>query len=568
MLNGVIEKTLVKVLAAGSALITVFIVVGPVADPVNISKFLATGSLSFGVAALLIRGGFKSLWSENRVFFAAIALFAALSFISTLTSNVPFVQNFYGEAGRITGFLTYFFLSIFALGSASLSTTASFKKIIFGFFIAGIINLAYGLWAWQVGDFVAWNNIYGNLLGTFGNPNFMGAFLGMFGTAILAFASGPGKSWKIRLVAGLLWVLTFLEIIQTSAVQGLVLITGGVALVGFYLLRSATKNFKLPAAYLIAVSFVGIVAVAGALQKGPLAAYIYKRSVSLRGNYWQTAVNMGMDHPFTGVGMDAYGTYFREYRTLSAATDMPGPDTISNAAHNVVLDFFAYGGFPLLISYLLIIGLAGIAILKMSKRTKQYDPVFVALATIWICYQVQSIISINQLGLAIWGWMLSGLMIAYERITREKVVSNAINTESKKFPKKKTAEPFVAAGLIASGGMAIGLLVSLPPFTADYKYLHAVNGQDLVKLEAALSPNYFNPLNIYKLVNAVDILERSNLPDQAIIYARKAVVFSPLEYDAWKTLYRATKSTPDEKALAKQKMIQLDPLNKANKELP
>jgi len=266
--------------------------------------------------------------------------------------------------------------------------------------------------------------------------------------------------------------------------------------------------------------------------------------------------------------MDAYGTYFREYRTLSAATDMPGPDTISNAAHNVVLDFFAYGGFPLLISYLLIIGLAGIAILKMSKRTKQYDPVFVALATIWICYQVQSIISINQLGLAIWGWMLSGLMIAYERITREKVVSNAINTESKKFPKKKTAEPFVAAGLIASGGMAIGLLVSLPPFTADYKYLHAVNGQDLVKLEAALSPNYFNPLNIYKLVNAVDILERSNLPDQAIIYARKAVVFSPLEYDAWKTLYRATKSTPDEKALAKQKMIQLDPLNKANKELP
>jgi len=568
MLNGVIEKTLVKVLAAGSALITVFIVVGPVADPVNISKFLATGSLSFGVAALLIRGGFKSLWSENRVFFAAIALFAALSFISTLTSNVPFVQNFYGEAGRITGFLTYFFLSIFALGSASLSTTEAFKKILFGFFIAGIINLAYGLWAWQVGDFVAWNNIYGNLLGTFGNPNFMGAFLGMFGTAILAFASGPGKSWKIRLVAGLLWVLTFLEIIQTSAVQGLVLITGGVALVGFYLLRSATKNFKLPAAYLIAVSFVGIVAVAGALQKGPLAAYIYKRSVSLRGNYWQTAINMGMDHPFTGVGMDAYGTYFREYRTLSAATDMPGPDTISNAAHNVVLDFFAYGGFPLLISYLLIIGLAGIAILKMSKRTKQYDPVFVALATIWICYQVQSIISINQLGLAIWGWMLSGLMIAYERITREKVVSNAINTESKKFPKKKTAEPFVAAGLIASGGMAIGLLVSLPPFTADYKYLHAVNGQDLVKLEAALSPNYFNPLNIYKLVNAVDILERSNLPDQAIIYARKAVVFSPLEYDAWKTLYRATKSTPDEKALAKQKMIQLDPLNKANKELP
>ena len=568
MLNGVIEKTLVKVLAAGSALITVFIVVGPVADPVNISKFLATGTLSFGVAALLIRGSFKSLWSENRVFFAAIALFAALSFISTLTSNVPFVQNFYGEAGRITGFLTYFFLSIFALGSASLSNSEGFKKILFGFFIAGIINLSYGLWAWQVGDFVAWNNIYGNLLGTFGNPNFMGAFLGMFGTAILAFVAGPGTSWKIRLAAGLLWVLTFLEIIQTSAVQGLVLITGGVALVGFYLLRSMTKNFKLPAVYLIALSFVGVVAVAGALQKGPLAAYIYKRSVSLRGNYWQTAVNMGMDHPFTGVGMDAYGTYFREYRTLSAATDMPGPDTISNAAHNVVLDFFAYGGFPLLISYLLVIGLAGRAIFNVTKRTKSYDPIFVALATIWICYQVQSIISINQLGLAIWGWMLSGLMVAYERTTRVTSVDSVIFSANKKPAKKKPAEPVVAAGLIASAGMAIGLFVSLPPFTADYKYLHAINGGDLGKLESSLEQNYFNPLNIYKLVNAVDILERSDLSDKAIIYARKAVEFSPLEYDAWKTLYRATKSTLDEKAQAKQKMIELDPLNKANKELP
>ncbi|CAB4825149.1 MAG: hypothetical protein F2761_02420 [Actinobacteria bacterium] len=568
MLNSVIEKTLVKVLAAGSAFITVFIVVGPVADPVNISKFLAAGTLSFGIAALLIRGGFKSMWSENRFFFGAIGLFVALSLLCAMTSAAPFVQNFYGEAGRNTGFLTYFFLSLFALGSAALSNAEGFKKILYAFFVAGIINLAYGLWAWQIGDFVAWTNIYGNLLGTFGNPNFMGAFLGMFGTAILAFAAGPGKSWKLRLVAGLLWVLTFLEIIQTSAVQGLVLITGGMALVGFYLLRSLTKDFKLPSLYLIAVSILGVVAVAGALQKGPLAAYIYKRSVSLRGNYWHTAINMGIDHPFTGVGMDAYGTYFREYRTLSAATDMPGPETISNAAHNVVLDFFAYGGFPLLFSYLFMVGLAGLAILKVSKRTKQYDPIFVALAAIWICYQVQSIISINQLGLAIWGWMLSGLMVAYERTTRATSVDLAITSGSKKSAKKKKADPVVAAGLIASTGMALGLLVALPPFTADYKYLHAINGGDLVKLESALQPNYFNPVNIYKLVNAVDILERSNLSDQAIIYARKAVEFSPLEYDAWKVLFRATKSTPSEKAQAKQKMIELDPLNKANKELP
>jgi hypothetical protein len=31
---------------------------------------------------------------------------------------------------------------------------------------------------------------------------------------------------------------------------------------------------------------------------------------------------------------------------------LPGPKTITNASHNVVIDFFAYGGFPLLIAYL------------------------------------------------------------------------------------------------------------------------------------------------------------------------------------------------------------------------
>jgi hypothetical protein len=58
------------------------------------------------------------------------------------------------------------------------------------------------------------------------------------------------------------------------------------------------------------------------------------------------------------------------------------------------------------------------------------------------------------------------------------------------------------------------------------------------------------------------------LPDIAIIYARQAVEFSPNEYDAWKTLYRATASTPEEKTKAKEMMLLTDPLNKANKVLP
>ena len=71
-----------------------------------------------------------------------------------------------------------------------------------------------------------------------------------------------------------------------------------------------------------------------------------------------------------------------------------------------------------------------------------------------------------------------------------------------------------------------------------------------------------------KYADAYNVLVNSNLPDKAVIYSRAAVGFNPENYDAWKILYYSANATPEEKAQAKQKMIELDPLNKANKELP
>jgi len=568
MLISSIEKTFINFLMTGSVAITLVILAGPVADPVNVSKFLILGVVAGGVASLLIRSGLRKAFQGTKGIVSAISAFIGLSLLALLASSTPFVQNFYGDTGRNTGFLTYLFLGIIALGGAAVHEVQGFKKLLFGFFFAGIVNLAYGLWSWQVGDFIPWNNIYGNLLGTFGNPNFMGAFLGMFGTAVAAYAAAPERSWRFRLVALAIWILTFLEIIQTSAVQGLVLITGGLGLVGFYIIRSLTKNIKFSTLYVVFVSVIGLIAVMGALQKGPLSSLIYKRSVSLRGSYWRTAIDMGLDHPFTGVGMDSFGTYYRRYRSLNAATVMPGPDTITNAAHNVFLDFFAYGGFPLLFSYLAIIFFAGRAIFKITLRNRSYDPIFVSLAVVWICYQIQSIISINQIGLAIWGWLLSGLLVSYEIATQANEIEKPAPNSASKKKQRARQEPVVPVGLIASIGMAVGFILAIPPFTADYRYLHAVNSRNLENLENALKPGYFTPSNIIKFADAYNVLVNSNLPDKAVIYSRAAVDFNPENYDAWKILYYSANASPNEKAQAKQKMIELDPLNKAIKELP
>jgi hypothetical protein len=41
-----------------------------------------------------------------------------------------------------------------------------------------------------------------------------------------------------------------------------------------------------------------------------------------------------------------------------------------------------------------------------------------------------------------------------------------------------------------------------------------------------------------------------------------------MAFDAWKALYYSTNATPEEKSKAKIKMIELDPLNYALKDLP
>jgi hypothetical protein len=71
-----------------------------------------------------------------------------------------------------------------------------------------------------------------------------------------------------------------------------------------------------------------------------------------------------------------------------------------------------------LIAYLGMLALALIAIIKVVRRMQGYDAVFIAMTAAWICYQTQSLISINQVGLALWGWVLTGALIAYERATR------------------------------------------------------------------------------------------------------------------------------------------------------
>jgi hypothetical protein len=313
---------------------------------------------------------------------------------------------------------------------------------------------------------------------------------------------------------------------------------------------------------------VGVLAILGSLQKGPLAQIIYKSTVSIRGQYWYAGIEMGKANPFSGVGMDAYGDYYRFFRSIKATTTTLNANTITNASHNVVIDFFASGGWPLLLSYLAILIIAFIALVKVTLRSRTYDPKFVAISSIWLCYQLQSIISINQIGLAIWGWVLSGALVAYERVTRPvpSEVDSSSNNSQNKSPgrnakKIKNTEQVFTPQLVGGIGIAIGALLAVPPLASDMNLRSVTSPINFQSIDEQLKPGYFTPTNSFQLAAAVSSFESNKAFDLAYIYARRAVEFNPNDFQSWRLLLSISKSSQEEKELAFETMKRLDPRN-------
>jgi O-antigen ligase len=567
MLNAKVEKQIASLIYIGVPFTTILVITNMVSDPVNVTKLLSSGVIACAIAALLIFKSQRQTWMTSRALTLSFGLFILTALSATLFSNSPIQQNIYGTFGRNTGLLAYVAMGLIALGASVLTNINNLKKIMFGFGVAGLINIVYCFIAWQFEDPISWNNPYGAILGTFGNPNFISSFLGMVILGFMAYAIQPNLHIGVRVILVALAFVAFAEIISSNSIQGLAVTGFGLALVTLYKLRSLNykskfAEFSTIGSYLLLVFIGGLTALLGALQKGPLAEYIYKPSVSLRGEYWLAGINMALEKPLTGVGMDSYGDWYRRSRDAQALI-VPGPNTVTNAAHNVPIDFLAYGGFPLFFAYLGFILVGLIALIKVVRRQKSYDWVFVSISGIWLAYHLQSVISINQIGLAIWGWLLTGCLVAYERITRvpstlQGAESGRKSTTRSKGEKNQHFSPSLVAGI----GAVIGALIFVPPFNADAQWRTGMNKGDVVQIRKALTSAYMTPSDSMRLIQSIQILEQNQLFDDAYVYAKELVELNPESFDAWRVLLTVAKSTQEEKDLAMKEMQKLDPKNK------
>jgi hypothetical protein len=534
---------------------------------VNVTKLFAIGGFAFAVLGSILNSASFTVLNQFKFPVFAVLIFLLISLIVLFLSKAPLSQSLYGVYGRNNGFILYLSLCLLFIASLSLVSKRDFLYVIYALLFAGLVNVAYGLWVMAFGDFINWDNQYGNLLGTFGNPNFIGSFFGMFSSVLFAAVLSRTMDKRFKIGALLLIPIVFVTIMDTKAVQGKVLFVaaGGIAL--FFYVRERFQSNIWSIAYIVATLTCFLTALLGTLQKGPLTNLLYKETVSLRGEYWHSGWQTGISNPWFGVGFDSLGDWYRRSRRESALT-LPGVDTVINTAHNVYLDMFAFGGWPLFASYCLITLCVLLSIMKYTLRNQKFDFTLVTLVSVWSCYQLQSIISINQVGLAIWGWITAGLIIAYTKLDQNAADENqkGLNRKDKSRINSLTGEvlsPRLFAGVLA----VVGLLFSVPPLSADMKWRSAQLSQDVAKVEAILIPSYMNPLSTIKIINVVGVFETNGFHDLAYKYALEAVRFNPDSYETWRTITLLTKATEQEKIEALVQMKRLDPLNPNLKDL-
>ncbi len=541
-----------------TALLTTLIVTPWAAyDPINVPKLAVISVGGFIALGALIANRVEIIKRQYRlVLFFGVAFIAQLTLVLLLSGN-NFYQEFFGTFGRATGYVAYIALALLLIAAAVSASSFALRRFMWSLLVAGLISIIYGIIQAFKLDPISWVNQYTPVIGFLGNPNFQSSFIGFSG--VMVFALLFGESVKPLNRAGyFVYLLAAAFVIKkTASQQGFLVLLGGIAVVTFiWITRSKIKFLTIPS---LVLGLAGVVIVSlGSLNRGPLASILYKDSVSYRGDYWRAGWKMSLENPLFGVGLDSYGDWYRRARTAEA-TLRRGPDVVSNAAHNVLLDLSSNGGFPLLFIYLFMMVLVVIAAVKVVMRTVGFDPVFAGLFSVWIAYQAQSIISLNQLGLAVWGWIISGLIIGYEINTREL-------TSVEKREVKKGRGPTASIGLKVSPsttfgmfcGLLVGLLAGLPPLVSSSNFKSNLEAGTLTNLTAAARNN---PGSCQHTLTVASILANNKLQKEALEILMVKRADFPDCFELWAAIATLSQSDPGLANESKKQMKRLDPLN-------
>jgi tetratricopeptide (TPR) repeat protein len=506
----------------------------------------------------------KSTFVVNKSVLYAISLFLFSGLISLILTN-PIYTGFFGETQRRNGFLSYLCLSIIliaAMQSIKFSFISRFSIVVI---LVGLVLSVYGLMQISGVDFVKWNNPYNAVISTVGNPNFAAAIMAIIATLNFGFALMPSFNLVQRLLHLLVFILSFFAIFRSDARQGLV--SGAVGIGTIFIIYVHSKYRRIGWFFAFSAFLIGVFSILGMLQKGPLQSLLYKDSVSVRGYYWRAGIEMFRDNFLFGIGQDRYGAFFKAYREPKYSLNY-GFDITSSNAHNVPIQLFSTGGiffggaYLALMAIVLFFGYRGI---KKSSGTNRL--VLATLISGWLAYQAQSLISIDNLGISVWGWLLSGFIIGLStQITQAELVQGAV--KPKNVNSLKLLQPVISGVMSVCAVILVSVLYrgEEAAFQTRIRFNPQVEANNNVILEFA-SKSLETPLiePAYKIAS-LNYLAASGFAERALVELNKQLTYDPRNLDVLNPIAEINErlNRVSEAIVAREAIRALDPWNSRN----
>lgn len=543
-------------------------------DPINIPKLLI---LTLGAGAsfslVVIDKGYKLDLKSNKFLYLLITLFTFFLILSSLVASQSFSTSLIGMWGRNNGLLCYLaFLGLFIAASRSREIAAA-KYVLSSLTLLGFI---FGIYAWLQYfklDFMQklfpWYNTKSVIALTLGNTNFASVFLGLTFTASIGYFLNSTNPKMFRFGV-LISVGIHLLLVPYIDTQGkLIYAVGGSLVFGVWLISSNRKKIKIIGYFWWpAVALIGILGVTGLWGIGPFARILADNVVNLKDRYyhWLAAINMIKENVIFGVGIDSFGDFHRRYRIIESIEARGTPLTGTDNAHNVFLQLGATAGLPLMIVYLLLvifITWRGIKALVLQQNKL----VVGSLLAIWAGHQVQSLVSVDQMGVGVWSWIVGGTLFGLSKSEVNEVEPLKIGHKtSNNFNKVQGMSRFRVVLPLT----LISLVLVLPTVINENQVFQKWQslGSSKSQTEALInSQSLFNEANKSKQpklrMTIADYLGRSGAINEALKLAEQTTIDFPNYMPAWDIVANIYESNnkKDLAIPARSKTIELDPLN-------
>lgn len=526
-------------------------------DPTSPIKMTLIGTFAFGLLFMLAISNPIELKFNSLVLIFLLA-FSINLVIIFFTSKENKVEQFYGTWSRNFGLLSQISLIIFCATAVVYSSSNLILKLKKSLLLYGSINMAYGTLQVMGEDFIkSWDTTFvDSARGFFANPNQYSSF-----TAMVALVSMSNLLNTKRKFSENLGTLTFIgfavvNIYFANSIQGFVVLGIGILILFLLFIRQSFLSKKYFFMALTAVVLSMCIAILDVFQKVPWKSFLYSSTLEARGDYWRAGITMGRNHPVFGVGLDKYLEWYRVSRDNVAAA-RPYAIEVSNSAHNMFIDYFAWGGYPLLIMYSLFQLFVVIKLFKIVLKENRCTPESLVLLIIYIAYFLQSLISPIHLGFAVWGWLVSGLILGLKLEKNnekfEKSIKHTLKTNQLEVfvnQKTKTISLFLF-------GTIIGALISTPYVIQETRFRNGVYGEK--SYSQMYNAAYIWPKSSTRMAQASWKLYVNGSIDKSLKVALDAVKYSPNNYYGWMVLYSRSDLSEKLKKEVEKNIIRLEP---------